>query len=223
MRGHGKRQPHIHAAAVTFHRRVQKLLHLRKRHNLIELPLYLRPASCPGSRRSGRCSRARSVPDGNPVPTSSKLATRPRRCTRPSVGSVMRLRIFSSVLLPAPFRPMMPTTSPRLTSKETSFSAQKSSADFPEAGDRRSEVVQSSESETGLTADHRPLTSLQKLKRSFQFLCDYIPQGDIALPLGLVCDPVFLAQIFDRNNRFAHGCLNLQRLAANFWTEAHGG
>ena len=36
----------------------------------------------------------------------------------------MRDRIFSSVLLPAPLRPMMPTTSPRLTSKETSFSAQ---------------------------------------------------------------------------------------------------
>ena len=37
--------------------------------------------------------------------------------TRPSVGSVMRDRIFSSVDLPAPLRPMMPTTSPRLTSK----------------------------------------------------------------------------------------------------------
>ena len=30
-----------------------------------------------------------------PVPTSSKLATRPRSKTRPFVGSVMRLRIFS--------------------------------------------------------------------------------------------------------------------------------
>src|ERR1044072_8603398 len=36
----------------------------------------------------------------------------------------MRLRIFSSVLLPAPLRPMMPTTSPFLISNETSFSAQ---------------------------------------------------------------------------------------------------
>jgi hypothetical protein len=41
----------------------------------------------------------------------------------------MRLKIFSNVLFPAPFRPMMPTTSPRLTSKETSLSAQKSSED----------------------------------------------------------------------------------------------
>ena len=38
-----------------------------------------------------------------------------RACRRSrSVGSVMRERIFSSVLLPAPLRPMMPTTSPRL-------------------------------------------------------------------------------------------------------------
>src|SRR5437773_1473093 len=39
----------------------------------------------------------------------------------------MRLRILSSVDLPAPLRPMMPTTSPCLTSKETSFKAQNSS------------------------------------------------------------------------------------------------
>src|SRR5207244_2135069 len=59
--------------------------------------------------------------------SSSKLATRPRKVTLPSVGSVIRERIFSKVDLPAPFRPMMPTTSPRLTSKDTSFRAQKSS------------------------------------------------------------------------------------------------
>ena len=38
----------------------------------------------------------------------------------------MRERIFSSVLLPAPLRPMKPITSPGCTSKETSRSAQKS-------------------------------------------------------------------------------------------------
>src|SRR5689334_7032108 len=37
----------------------------------------------------------------------------------------MRDRIFSSVDLPAPLRPMMPSTSPCFTSKLTSFSAQK--------------------------------------------------------------------------------------------------
>ena len=54
------------------------------------------------------------------MPTSSRLATRPRNETRPSVGSVIRLKIFSNVLLPAPLRPMMPRTSPCLTSKLTS-------------------------------------------------------------------------------------------------------
>src|ERR1039458_8708428 len=52
---------------------------------------------------------------------------------RPPAHSGLRpggLKIFNSVLLPAPFRPMMPTTSPCLTSKETSLSAQKSSADL---------------------------------------------------------------------------------------------
>ena len=54
----------------------------------------------------------------------------------PLVGGVIRDRIFRSVLLPAPFRPMMPTTSPTRTSKLTSRSAQKSVADVaspPEA------------------------------------------------------------------------------------------
>src|SRR5215831_14581511 len=42
----------------------------------------------------------------------------------PFVGGVMRERIFRSVLLPAPFGPMMPTTSPTPTLKVTSLSAQ---------------------------------------------------------------------------------------------------
>jgi hypothetical protein len=51
----------------------------------------------------------------------------PERPT-PVVGEVMRERTFSRVLLPAPFRPMIPTMSPRSTSKFTSFSAQNSRA-----------------------------------------------------------------------------------------------
>ena len=42
----------------------------------------------------------------------------------------MRERIFNNVLLPAPFRPMMPIASPCLTSKDTSLSAQMKSSDF---------------------------------------------------------------------------------------------
>ena len=39
----------------------------------------------------------------------------------PLVGGVIRVRILSSVDLPAPFRPMKPTTSPSSTSNETSL------------------------------------------------------------------------------------------------------
>src|SRR5438270_2931677 len=43
----------------------------------------------------------------------------------------MRDRIFSSVLLPAPLRPTMPTTSPGATEKVTPFSAQSMGAAVP--------------------------------------------------------------------------------------------
>ena len=71
---------------------------------------------------------SRPVSSGwKPVPTSSRLPTRPRIVARPSVGVVMRVRILSSVDLPAPFLPMTPSTSPSRTSNETSRSAQISS------------------------------------------------------------------------------------------------
>ena len=43
MRGDGEGQPHIHAAAVVFDGRIEKLFHLGKGHDLIELPPNLRP------------------------------------------------------------------------------------------------------------------------------------------------------------------------------------
>ena len=52
----------------------------------------------------------------------------------------MRERILSSVLLPAPLRPMMPTTSPSLTSKETSLRAQMVSL-CPDRADRYAETA----------------------------------------------------------------------------------
>ena len=62
------------------------------------------------------------------MPTSSRDATRPFMRARPSVGSVIRLSTFSSVLLPAPFRPTNPRTSPWFTSKEMLRMAQNVSA-----------------------------------------------------------------------------------------------
>lgn len=63
----------------------------------------------------------------NPVPTSSRLPTRPARSARPRVGAVIRVRIFSRVDLPAPLRPMMPSAVPGATSKLTSASARHTS------------------------------------------------------------------------------------------------
>ena len=61
---------------------------------------------------------SRPVSSGwKPVPTSSRLPTRPTSSAEPVVGSVIRARILSSVLLPAPLRPTMPIASPRATSK----------------------------------------------------------------------------------------------------------
>ena len=46
------------------------------------------------------------------MPSSSSAATRPVTDTRPSVGWVVPVIILSSVLLPAPLMPTMPTASP---------------------------------------------------------------------------------------------------------------
>ena len=53
--------------------------------------------------------------------------TRPYTFASPDVGSVMRERIFNNVDLPAPFLPMIPSTSPSFTSKEISRRAQMTS------------------------------------------------------------------------------------------------
>src|ERR1051325_5028280 len=72
-----------------------------------------------------------------PVPTSNKLPTRPYSLMFPVVGSTMRERTFNRVDLPAPLRPMMPTTSPGFTSKLTSFNAHKAALPLPSPAGRR--------------------------------------------------------------------------------------
>ena len=81
---------------------------------------------------------SRPVSSGwKPVPTSSSDASRPLMSAYPAVGSVMRERIFSSVLLPAPLRPMMPSTWPCSSSNETSLRAQIVSTLPPRTSARR--------------------------------------------------------------------------------------
>jgi len=81
-----------------------------------------------------------------PVPTSSSDPTRPRVTARPAVGGVIRARILSSVVLPAPLRPMIPTVSPSATSNEMSRSAQNSSPSSARPRRRRNEFASSSRS-----------------------------------------------------------------------------
>ena len=70
---------------------------------------------------------SRPVSSGwKPDPTSINAARRPLSVIVPDVGAVIRESSFSSVLLPAPLWPMMPSVSPRATSKLTSRTAQKS-------------------------------------------------------------------------------------------------
>src|ERR1017187_5586047 len=64
---------------------------------------------------------------------------RPLTRTSPVVGAVTRDNTFSNVLLPAPFRPIMPRISPCLTSKETSRKAHISSSRRDDEGEGRGE------------------------------------------------------------------------------------
>src|SRR5687767_5674293 len=60
----------------------------------------------------------------NPAAISSSAPTRPRTSARPSVGGMIFVNVLRMVDLPAPFRPMMPSTSPGRTWKLTSWRAQ---------------------------------------------------------------------------------------------------
>ena len=108
MRRHREGQPHVHAARIALDRRVEEFLDLGEGDDLVELAADLgaRHAEdgaveidvlAPG--QLGMKAGADLEQAGDPA---AQIAT------RPSVGSVMRDRILSSVILPAPLRPMMP-------------------------------------------------------------------------------------------------------------------
>src|SRR3954468_24004755 len=66
----------------------------------------------------------------NPTPSDSNGVTRPHTATRPAVGGRMPAIVRSSVVLPAPLRPMTPYTAPAGTWKLTPRSASISIARF---------------------------------------------------------------------------------------------
>ena len=57
----------------------------------------------------------------------SPVTSRPSKITRPPDGRTRPITVLSVVLLPTPFRPSRPTTSPRATRSETPWST----CDFP--------------------------------------------------------------------------------------------
>ena len=81
-----------------------------------------RPPDLAPRHAENRAAEKHVLPAGQlEVETGPDFEERAERCRgcahRPLVGSVIRARIFSSVLLPAPFGPMMPTISPFGTRK----------------------------------------------------------------------------------------------------------
>ena len=104
-----------------------KLLYLGKGHDFIELLADFGAGHAQDGPVQDRYSPGRSTRDESRCPPPAGGHPAFNLKIRPVVGSVMRLSSLSSVDLPAPFRPMMPTTSPILISKETFLSAQNSS------------------------------------------------------------------------------------------------
>ena len=99
---------------IALHGRVEEFLDLGERDDLVELAFDL-----PAAHAEDRAVEENVLAAGQlrvKAGADFQQARDPalEMSTRPSVGSVMRLRILSSVLLPAPLRPMMPTTSPLL-------------------------------------------------------------------------------------------------------------
>ena len=119
MGGDGEGQAHVHAAGVALDRRVEKALDLGEGDDFVELAADLGAAHAEDGAVEEDVFAAGQLrmKAGADFEQAADAAVEVRAAP---VGSVMRERILSSVLLPAPLRPMMPTTSPSCTSNETS-------------------------------------------------------------------------------------------------------
>ena len=126
MRGHREREPHVHPARVALDWRLQELREVGELDDVVEALLHL--CATHAHDRAGQddvlpASELRMEAGPNLQQRADAADVFPRG---PTVGGVIRARILSIVLFPAPFRPMMPTVSPARISNETSFRAQKS-------------------------------------------------------------------------------------------------
>jgi hypothetical protein len=120
---HGKCQAQVHPAGKAFDGGINKLAHLGKFNDFVKFAVNFLPAH----------AKDRTVQINILAAGKFGMKTGPnlQQGAHPSVdlaisrvGSVTRDRIFSKVLLPAPFLPTIPSTWPRSTSKVISLSAQ---------------------------------------------------------------------------------------------------
>ena len=135
-------------------------------------------------------------------------ADSPRIPQAPSVGSVMRERIFSSVLLPAPLRPITPTTSPAL--------------DLEGHVHERPKRVIIAARGISIAMYQRPGGA----GRPQQCICQGVPERSVALTSGAYA--VAFAEAFYPYGNFRHGGLrsNQRRFREASrragWSSSHG-
>ena len=119
----GKGEAHVHPARIVLDRGVQELLNLGEVYDLVKLALDLvalhpEDGAIQVDIVAAGQFRMKAGPD-------FEQRTNPPVKLSVPVGRLSdTAEDLEQCAFPAPFRPMMPTTSPRLISKETSFRAQ---------------------------------------------------------------------------------------------------
>ena len=126
MGGDGEGEADLHAARIALDRRVQEFVDAGEIDDGIELAVDLAPRHAQNGAVEIDVFAAGElgVEAGADFQQAAHAAV---QLDAPAAGRRDPERIFSSVDLPAPLRPMMPTTSPACTSKEISSSAMNSS------------------------------------------------------------------------------------------------
>ena len=116
-------EPHVHAGRVGLDRRVDEVLELGKRDDLVEAvgDLALGEPEHHAVDEDVLAAGDLGMKAGAQLDERRHAAAGPGRC--PPVGLPMPAMSLSIVLLPEPLRPTMPKVSPAATSNDTPFSA----------------------------------------------------------------------------------------------------
>jgi len=138
MGGNGKRQPHVHAAGIALHRRIENCSIFAKAHDFVET-CGRSPASAFQHGPLEIDVLAAGELEWKPVPTSRSEPRGRGSLAWPEVGLVMRLRIFQPAWIwPAPLRRSRPTL-PLGGSRKSRSAAPKKSSSEPGVGPQPAE------------------------------------------------------------------------------------